>query len=226
MSHPSSAHENQQSTSGQDSQLEYSLIVFSGEEWKDWLQGQITNDIRNLTAEKPLEFCLCKPTGQMLAVGWIDFGGNMWVPTTCVSAVLDRVDQMVILEDCQAQKSDQTMSVRFPLSSSLPIWGVDMSESNFPAEMGSLFESRVMSYNKGCYTGQEVNHRIHTRGHTNKTWGVYTSTSQLERGDQILNLEGESIGSITRCEPNNKGGWLVGAIVKNGQIPALKEFQP
>lgn len=226
MSHPSSAHENQPTKSGFDSQLEYSLIVFSGEDWKDWLQGQITNDIRNLTAEEPLEFCLCKPTGQMLAVGWIDFGGNMWVPTACVQAVIDRVEQMVILEDCQAQASDQRMSVRFPLTSKLPIWGVDMSETNFPSEMGPLFESRVMSYNKGCYTGQEVNHRIHTRGHTNKTWGVYTSTIPFNQGDPILNSDGDSVGTITRCEAFDSSTWLVGAIVKNGQIPALKEFQP
>ena len=48
---------------------DYAFIEFSGEEWKEWLQGQITNDIRLLAPENPIQFCLCKPTGQILAPG-------------------------------------------------------------------------------------------------------------------------------------------------------------
>ena len=83
-----------------------------------------------------------------------------------------------------------------------------------------------MSYTKGCYTGQEVNHRIHTRGHTNKTWGVYVSESWLEPGTTLLSKEGENAGVVTRCEPLSERQWLVGAMVKNEQALTLASFQP
>jgi folate-binding protein YgfZ len=41
-----------------------------------------------------------------------------------------------------------------------------MDETNIPIECG--IESRAISYNKGCYIGQEVINRIHTLGHVNR----------------------------------------------------------
>ena len=48
-----------------------------------------------------------------------------------------------------------------------PAWGVDMDESTIPqeAEMDAL---QAISYEKGCYTGQETVARIHFRGHVNR----------------------------------------------------------
>jgi folate-binding protein YgfZ len=45
-----------------------------------------------------------------------------------------------------------------------PWFGVDVTEENFPAE--TPFESHV-SYEKGCYLGQETIARMHYRGHPN-----------------------------------------------------------
>jgi folate-binding protein YgfZ len=48
----------------------------------------------------------------------------------------------------------------------VPRYGVDASESNVVTEV--LDEAEVVSYTKGCYTGQEIIARIHWRGHVAK----------------------------------------------------------
>lgn len=48
-----------------------------------------------------------------------------------------------------------------------PLMGVDMSESSLVQEV-ALDRLEAVSYNKGCYTGQETVARLHFRGHVNK----------------------------------------------------------
>lgn len=49
----------------------------------------------------------------------------------------------------------------------IPLFGVDMDEHTIPLEAG--LGERAISFSKGCYTGQEVIHRIFSRGHTNRS---------------------------------------------------------
>lgn len=49
----------------------------------------------------------------------------------------------------------------------IPLFGVDMDENTIPLEAG--LGERAISFTKGCYTGQEVIHRIFSRGHTNRS---------------------------------------------------------
>ncbi|MEJ5252597.1 MAG: aminomethyltransferase family protein [Armatimonadota bacterium] len=49
----------------------------------------------------------------------------------------------------------------------IPLFGIDMDETTIPLEAG--LGERAISFTKGCYTGQEVIHRIYSRGHTNRS---------------------------------------------------------
>jgi folate-binding protein YgfZ len=48
----------------------------------------------------------------------------------------------------------------------IPRFGVDVTADNLPQETGLV--SRAVSFEKGCYTGQEVVARIHYRGQVNR----------------------------------------------------------
>lgn len=48
----------------------------------------------------------------------------------------------------------------------VPLWGVDMDENTIPVEAG--LAKRAISYDKGCYIGQETIARIKTYGHVNR----------------------------------------------------------
>ncbi len=52
------------------------------------------------------------------------------------------------------------------IEAGLPRFGADMDESNIPLEAG--IENRAVSFDKGCYIGQEVLSRIRTYGHVNR----------------------------------------------------------
>lgn len=48
----------------------------------------------------------------------------------------------------------------------IPLFGIDIDESTLPQEAGL---QHAISFTKGCYTGQEVVHRVYSRGHTNRS---------------------------------------------------------
>jgi folate-binding protein YgfZ len=53
------------------------------------------------------------------------------------------------------------------IKAGVPRFGVDITPENFPAEAGVL--ERAVSFEKGCYPGQETVARMHYRGHPNRT---------------------------------------------------------
>jgi glycine cleavage system T protein len=77
----------------------------------------------------------------------------------------------------------------------IPRYGVDMDETNLLLETG-LDES--VSFQKGCYLGQEVIERIHSRGHVNKnlTGIALKGDTVAEQGDVVL-AEKKDIGKVT-----------------------------
>ncbi len=95
----------------------------------------------------------------------------------------------------------------------IPLYGVDMDERILAAEMGTAFESKYISYTKGCYTGQEVLMRIKARGHTNRTW------VPLRIEGAQLPVRGTPIAAPDRPD----AGWITGAVrspMLNGAILA------
>ncbi len=81
------------------------------------------------------------------------------------------------------------------IEAGIPIYGVDMDESNIPIEAG-LWDA--LNFEKGCYVGQEVVARIKWRGHVN--WHLMGFKSGGDKapeiGDEIYSGE-RKIGRIT-----------------------------
>jgi glycine cleavage system T protein len=77
----------------------------------------------------------------------------------------------------------------------LPRYGVDMDEENLLLETGL---DQAVSFQKGCYIGQEVIERVRSRGHVNRKLAgiVLGGKSPAHRGDKITS-DGKEIGKIT-----------------------------
>jgi folate-binding protein YgfZ len=94
------------------------------------------------------------------------------------------------------------------MEAGIPRFGLDMDESNLPLEAG--LGERAVSFNKGCYIGQEVLNRIHTLGHVNKELKVLRLSDDLKelpvKGDKLYHL-GKEVGYITSAvdSPRLKG---------------------
>lgn len=241
------------------------LVELTGADVREWLQGQITNDIRQLSPQSPLQACICSPTGQLLAdLTLYDQNARILIETDarCIPALMHRIEMMVVMEDVEGRDlsaahtlivsakplaapdasivfhSAGETKVWLPSESAwtpegrevgkeaweilrvekgVPAWGKDMGEKTLPPEMGPAFERSRISYTKGCYTGQEVLMRIHSRGHTNKTWVRLAADAPLAEGAELTDSEGTKVGTVTSSVVSPRFCYLGAGIVRNLQ---------
>lgn len=97
------------------------------------------------------------------------------------------------------------------LLNKMPFWEVDIKEKTFPVELGISFDQLYVNYKKGCYIGQEILMRLHTKGNPRRQWMVFKTTILLkEILDHPLQLKGLE---ITSCIPNTSHDYLCGIYV-------------
>lgn len=80
------------------------------------------------------------------------------------------------------------------IESGIPKYGIDMDETTIVPELGL---EGLISYNKGCYIGQEIIARIHFRGHVAKRFtGLVSVADGLNPGTE-LTADSKNAGRIT-----------------------------
>jgi folate-binding Fe-S cluster repair protein YgfZ len=274
-------------------ELDYlSILSLTGEDRKGWLQGQVTNNLRNFENGNSTAFCFCEVSGHLLAAcdAWMLADRTfLLTDTQTAPAVLNRAVQMVIMEDVVAEdvsKSYKLISIQGPKASArltefvdlpkldagtselegaevfvlrsnrtglggwdilvpatkrkaiktlreafteaspeayevarieggVPRYGMDMNGRTLPPEMGLAFVQRHISYNKGCYVGQEILMRMHSRGHTNRTWVGLVAEKPLPVGSTVSHLRREDAGIITSYGYSPDFGAIAGAMLRN-----------
>lgn len=90
----------------------------------------------------------------------------------------------------------ETASETLRIEAGIPKYGLDMDESTIPLEAN--LESTHISHTKGCYVGQEIIARIHSRGHTNRalTGFLVDGANLPERADKIVD-DSRDVGWVT-----------------------------
>jgi folate-binding protein YgfZ len=96
-----------------------------------------------------------------------------------------------------------------------PVFGVDIDSKTLPQELGPHFLAAHVSFDKGCYTGQEVVARIHSRGHTNRTWVGLSGSGELVPGSELRDRSGTVVGKVARSGNSPVFGWIGTAMVRN-----------
>ncbi|MBK8169631.1 MAG: folate-binding protein YgfZ [Sandaracinaceae bacterium] len=78
-----------------------------------------------------------------------------------------------------------------------PAFGVDFGERTYPQEAG--LEERAVSFNKGCYLGQEVVCMLENRGQLTRRLVALTVTDKngLTHGTQVTGSDGANVGEVT-----------------------------
>lgn len=81
------------------------------------------------------------------------------------------------------------------IEAGIPRYGSELGEDTLPLEAG-LFNA--LSFNKGCYIGQEIVERARSRGHVNwKLVGLFTEAAQSPAPGEKLLRDGKEAGEIT-----------------------------
>jgi len=97
-------------------------------------------------------------------------------------------------------------------------FGVDFGAENFPQETG---RASAVSYNKGCFLGQEVVARIHYRGGVQKKpCGLRFEGGKLAPAGAELTLEGRAVGRATSVADSPELGAIgLGILHQRGAEP-------
>ncbi|MEM6822738.1 MAG: hypothetical protein AAF558_12460 [Verrucomicrobiota bacterium] len=85
----------------------------------------------------------------------------------------------------------------FRIQQGIPQWGTDIDESNLPPE--AYREKETISYQKGCYIGQEIIARIKSIGKVKRKLCLVSGTTPLSPSTEILDGD-RVIGHISSCQ--------------------------
>ena len=85
----------------------------------------------------------------------------------------------------------------------IPAYSVDITAKDLPQETNQV---RALHFNKGCYLGQEIVERIHSRGNVHRTFtGFILADDKPTPGTPLL-AEGKPVGEITSIAPCASAG--------------------
>jgi folate-binding protein YgfZ len=130
------------------------------------------------------------------SAGKADRGFDLYIPVSSLGAVADRLIAAAKARGGRVCGWSAFETAR--IEAGIPRFGADMDDSNIPLECG--IEARAVSYNKGCYIGQEVINRIHSIGHVNRSLRrlrLADDLSELPRHGDKLFQDGKEVGYIT-----------------------------
>jgi aminomethyltransferase len=109
---------------------------------------------------------------------------------------------------CAGAKPATESDVRIVrIENGLPRYGEDIRETSLPQETQQM---QAISFNKGCYIGQEIVERIRAQGHVNKKLVRVriTNSKPLDPGAK-LTADGKEVGEITSSVYSPESGQVV-----------------
>jgi folate-binding protein YgfZ len=123
-------------------------------------------------------------------------GFDLFVPNNSFGAVADKL--IAAAKQTGGRAIGWTAFETARIENGIPRFGADMDGTNIPLECG--IEGRAVSYNKGCYIGQEVINRIHSVGHVTRELRGLRLADDLkmlpERGGRLF-INGKENGFVT-----------------------------
>jgi folate-binding protein YgfZ len=109
----------------------------------------------------------------------------------------------------------------FRVGAGWPLGGVDFGEGTLPQELSR--DRHAISFNKGCYLGQETVARLDALGHVNKQMVRLRAAegTPLAAGDELFDGE-KLVGTLTTCTADGEAGL---AMVRRGSNTAGTELR-
>jgi folate-binding protein YgfZ len=108
------------------------------------------------------------------------------------------------------------------ITAGTPRFGREIDDRVLPAEAGLV--ERAVSFEKGCFPGQEPIARLHYRGHVNRSLRVVTwDGSELPSYDEPVSYEGKNVGRVTSAARD--GNRIVALAYVRVEVPADAAFQ-
>ena len=191
---------------------EHSLatVNVSGDDAFEFLQNQLTNDLQRLSAEAEILAAWCNPKGRVIWFGTIrktDSGYAMSVPAATAEDLVRRLTMFRFRAKVEFSVDEGgTVDAGLLIENGYPFVGRDQAEK-FTPHMLNLDRIDAISFDKGCYPGQEIVARTYYRGATKRRCQRFESDKPLAPGDKV------SDGSRDLGEVVNAAGTALLAVV-------------
>ena len=206
----------------------YSKIIVSGADALEFLQAQLSNDVRLLEQSPELLAAWCNPRGRVICIVRIhrsDGGYVLLLPAELAESVLKRLTlfrfrSKVTFEQADASAAELGIEgdtedwLLDNLKAGRPeIWKAQSEE--FTPHMLNLDLLGAISFEKGCYPGQEIVARTHYRGATRRRTHRFKAAQPVSPGDkvtdgkrdvgEVLNAIGTDLLAVIASESADEG---------------------
>jgi folate-binding protein YgfZ len=163
------------------------------------------------------EIALSGPAGPEHAHRELEIGGvrcravstDLGVDLVCPATALDAVGEAMLERGAERVGEQAAEIVR--VESGRPRFGREMTTATIPAEAG--INDRAVSFEKGCYIGQETVARLHYKGKPNRRLRGIRLTAPVAGGEPIRAGERE-LGTIGTAALSPAHGPIALAIVR------------
>jgi folate-binding protein YgfZ len=131
-------------------------------------------------------------------------GFDLWAAPPELDALLGRLERAAAA--LGGGRVDAAGLAQAHVVLAVPRAAVDFDGDSYPQEAG--LKERAVSFNKGCYMGQEVVYMLEKRGQpARRLVQLECPTGELQAGDPVLDGEGKRLGELTGvAEPQPAGG--------------------
>jgi len=193
----------------------YSKIIVSGADAFDFLQAQLSNDLRLLDERDELLAAWCNPKGRVICILRIsrsDDGYELILPAELAESVLQRLTLFRFRSRVEFQPAPASPS-DLGIQGSVEEWLLDNLKSGrpevwqaqseaFTPHMLNLDLIGAVSFDKGCYPGQEIVARTHYRGATKRRTHRFEAASPVSVGARVSDGE-RDIGEVLNAIGND-----------------------
>ena len=213
-----------------------SSITVSGPDAFEFLQGQLTNDLRRLDAQATLLCAWCNPKGRvicLMTVAKTADGYSLSIPTDLTEDIIKRLTMFRFRSKVEFKILPDSTPVNMSenIESGVPWVGLEQSEK-FTPHMLNLDLLDAISLDKGCYTGQEIVARTHYKGASKRRMLRFESEAPVSVGDkvscsdrdigEVLNVAENDLLAVVPTDKANQELSINGNALVHSPLPYLK----
>ena len=214
-----------------------SSIHISGPDAFDFLQGQLTNDLCRLQSVVEIPSAWCNPKGRVLWFGKIRKIEDVYAldaPAETADDIVQRMSVFRFRAKVAFELADEGVSADpdMLIRDGWP-WIGGRQMEQFTPHMLNLDLLDAISFDKGCYTGQEIVARTHYKGATKRRAQRYLASHPVKAGDpvtagerkvgEVLNVSGEEVLAVTPLESPEDPLRVADAILERLTLPYLDD---
>ena len=179
--------------------LKILTISVTGPDALEFLQGQLTNDVQQLDTEAEIFAAWCNPKGRVIWFGTlraVDGGFGLSAIAETAQDIVQRLTFFRFRSKVEFEIIDDGVNVDpgENIRGGFPFIGPEQSEK-FTPHMLNLDLLGAVSFDKGCYTGQEIVSRTHHKGATKRRTLRFESESPVKAGDKV-STDSRDIGEV------------------------------